>query len=174
MVTFITTNTIAILDFSQAIFINHSMPQLLMWETMVCKHKLICLPILLILVQTQIHVYNKLHVPPCSDRNAKGKGFWSCIISLATIDIGTFQLPQRYQLLHTLAKIWLITIEHVRYTIIHGLLEVTKQPSTLEYYLSVLYKWLLSSHTGHQNYELTILYLYLIWWLIIKFYPWLI
>ena len=27
------------------------------------------------------------------------------------------------------------------------LLEVTKQPSTLEYYLSVLYKWLLSSHT---------------------------
>ena len=32
------------------------------------------------------------------------------------------------------------------------LLEVTKQPSTLEYYLSVLYKWLLSSHTARLLY----------------------
>ena len=31
------------------------------------------------------------------------------------------------------------------------LLEVTKQPSTLEYYLSVLYKWLLSSHTARTH-----------------------
>ena len=32
------------------------------------------------------------------------------------------------------------------------LLEVTKEPSTLEYYLSVLYKWLLSSHTARLLY----------------------